>query len=87
MTVSIHRPTSPASFGQGKVAAVKLGATAVSGVGDSAYYTSTAGTLQFIAGQTGGSIQVTRPVSQPAQPSAAVQSAAIGLAKTVVAKF
>lgn len=57
ISLSIHQPTARASFEQSKAAAVKAGAAALSGVGDSAYYQAGSADLQFIHGTTLGAVQ------------------------------
>jgi hypothetical protein len=84
VSVSTHRPVSASSFNDGKALALKSGATAVSGVGDSAYYTQSAATLQFIRGTTGGFVAGTLPHGTgSARTAAAMRSGTVALGTSI----
>jgi hypothetical protein len=86
VSVSSHKPLDQGTFNAGKKLAVKTGAVSVNGVGDGAYYNSSAGTLQFIQGNVGGFVEGSLPVNPSGQSSsAAMESSTVNLAKSIIA--
>jgi hypothetical protein len=83
ISVSTHEPVDRAAFDRGKATAVKAGSVAVSGVGDSAYYTRLATTLQFHQSRTAGFVQASIPLATGAS-SARLQPSAAELARSIV---
>jgi hypothetical protein len=80
VNVSIHSPANRAAFDSSRTAAIKDGAVAVPGVGDSAYYVPGSANLQFISGSLAGAVQASK-----ADPAAQVKADVTTVAKSVVA--
>lgn len=84
ISLSTHKPVTVADFNAGRSAAIKAGATSVSGVGSAAYYSRSNGTLQFLFSSTGGFVEVQAPLA-PGTTLTRVEPASIALAKAVIA--